>query len=123
MKEKISSFKDLVIWKMADDLFFMLVDDVNKIPYNRVANRVIDQVIRSMGSISANIAEGAGRGGKKELVRFLIIARGSLTESENWIYRLNRLGYIDEPRYREYLEKLNSLRIKINALIGKLRLS
>lgn len=123
MKEKISSFKDLVIWKMADDLFFMLVDDVNKIPYNRVANRVIDQVIRSMGSISANIAEGAGRGGKKELVRFLIIARGSLTESENWIYRLYKLDYINEIRYREYLEKLDSLRIKINALIGKLRLS
>ena len=42
------------------------------------------QLIRSIGSISANIEEGYGRGYGKEYPRFLKIARGSAQESKGW---------------------------------------
>ena len=45
------------------------------------------QMIRSVGSISANIEEGFGRGFGKEYAQFLRIARGSARESRGWYER------------------------------------
>ena len=42
------------------------------------------QLIRSVGSISANIEEGYGRGFGKEYSHFLKISRGSARESRGW---------------------------------------
>lgn len=45
------------------------------------------QLVRSIGSIVANIEEGYGRGFKKELSLFLKYARGSARESKGWYER------------------------------------
>lgn len=42
------------------------------------------QFVRSVDSISANIAEGFGRFGKKEKIQFYRYAKGSLIESLDW---------------------------------------
>jgi four helix bundle protein len=65
------------------------------------------QIIRSTGSISANIEEGFGRGiGGKEYLHYLRISVGSARETKGWYWRgrhlltqdvLNhRLGLLDE---------------------------
>lgn len=118
---KINSFKDLIIWQLSIKLFEMVVTDIEKFPNDRTSRVIGDQILRSLSSISALIAEGSGRGGKKELIRYLIMARGSLTESQDWIYKLTLIRYITEKRKIEYEEIFEKLRIKINALIGKSR--
>lgn len=45
---------------------------------------VAKQLIRSVGSVSANIEEGYGRGRGKEYPQFLRYARGSANESSGW---------------------------------------
>lgn len=45
------------------------------------------QLVRSTGSVSANIEEGYGRGYEKEFSRFLRIARGSARETIGWYKR------------------------------------
>jgi len=45
---------------------------------------VAEQLIRSVGSISANIEEGYGRGFGKKRAYFLRVAVGSARESKGW---------------------------------------
>src|ERR1043165_8910069 len=52
---------------------------------------IVKQLTRSVGSISANIEEGYGRGFGKEYPQFLRIARGSARETKGWYKKSNRL--------------------------------
>jgi four helix bundle protein len=76
---------------------------------------------RGIASISANISEGFGRKTRADYEHFWVIARGSTTETQNWLIKCKALGYISEEilnlRDRVCIEILKM----INALIGSLR--
>ena len=57
---------------------------------------LISQIKRSSVSISANIAEGAGRNSKKEFVHFLGIANGSCYELFTQLHLLIELRLIEK---------------------------
>lgn len=85
--------------------------------------RLSDQVESSCGSISDNIAEGFGRGGNKELIQFLSIARGSCTEFECQITRIEILGLISESTRIEIHRKTKEIQRQINSFISYLNSS
>ena len=55
---------------------------------------------RSIGSISANIEEGYGRGFGKERNYFLRVAIGSARESKGWCFQTRRLISPDAVKNR-----------------------
>jgi len=57
-----------------------------------------DQMRRSVVSIPSNIAEGEGRNSDKDLIKFLLIARGSLWELSTQMEICERLGYLEPPK-------------------------
>ena len=61
--------------------------DVTKLMQDRRTLRVADQLYRSLGSISANLAEGYSRGTGKDRARFYEYALGSARESRDWYYK------------------------------------
>jgi four helix bundle protein len=83
----VQAFKDLIVWQKAHDLFLRVAAIVESFPNKRGAWVVIDQILRSCGSISANISEGFGRKTRADYEHFLIIARGSRTETQNWLVK------------------------------------
>jgi four helix bundle protein len=82
---------------------------------------LVQQMRRAGVSIASNIAEGCGRGGNRELIRFLSIALGSATELECQLRLAQRLGYIDAESYEETAERARRLQRMLTRLIVRLR--
>ncbi|MEH1788562.1 MAG: four helix bundle protein [Nostoc sp.] len=105
-------FQELQVYKLSEQL----ADDIWKIVegWNFFAKDTIGkQIVRSADSISANIAEGLGRGSFQDNRRFIKIARGSLNETQHWLRR----AYI---RNLLTAEQINATKTIINELAPKL---
>jgi four helix bundle protein len=76
------------------------------------------QLRRAVVSIPSNIAEGTSRNSTKELIQFLNISNGSLSEIETQIELALRLNYIDENTLQP---QINHIRSMIFGLIKSLR--
>jgi four helix bundle protein len=74
--------------------------DCEKLLQHPLGQPVARQLIRSVGSISANIEEGHGRGFSKDRDYFLRIALGSARESKGWYYRVKALLNDDVLNHR-----------------------
>jgi four helix bundle protein len=75
------------------------------------------QFIRSVDSISANIAEGFGRYGKRDKIKFYHYSYGSIKESLNWNEKARTRELISQIEYEYILSDLNKLPKEINSLI------
>lgn len=81
MSDKINSHKDLKVYQEA----LLLVKDIYCITSHFPKEELYgltSQMKRCVISIPSNIAEGSGRKGNAELIRFLYISLGSLSELE-----------------------------------------
>ena len=84
--------KDLEVWKRSIDLVIKVYGLSNNITSDEKYG-LISQIKRSSVSVPSNIAEGAGRSSKKEFVRFIDIAVGSLSELETQLIIIDKLGF------------------------------
>lgn len=114
-------FTDLVVWQKSHELFLAIVEDVENYPKKKAADIIAGQILRSSSSISANIAEGNGRHKGREYEHYLIISRGSLTETENWLIKCRDLCYISSEVFEERIKILDEVLKMLNSLIGKIR--
>jgi four helix bundle protein len=62
-------------------------EDVTQLAQDKRIIALADQLYRSLGSISANIAEGCSRGTGKDRARFYEYSLGSARESRDWYYK------------------------------------
>lgn len=104
---RVSSYKEWVesvpeaikvdaLWKLAayrQALFLgdIAWHDIAKLNQNKYVWELCNQLYRSVGSISANIAEGYSRGSRKDRARFYEYALGSARESRDWYFKSRHL--------------------------------
>ena len=86
--------KDLKVWNKSIQLVIKIYNLVKVLPSDEKFG-LSSQLKRSAVSVSSNIAEGAGRSSTKELIRFIDIASGSLSELETQVILVQKLGFGD----------------------------
>lgn len=86
----MAGYRELVTWQKAMELAKSVYSCTKAMPKSELYG-LVSQSRRAAVSIPANIAEGHGRNSKKDYVRFLIIARGSLRELETLLLLIDDL--------------------------------
>ena len=76
------------------------------------------QFVESVDSISANIAEGFGRYGKKDKIKFYRYSFGSTKEAFDWNQKSKVRNLISEDQYNHIFNELQKLPKEINSLIN-----
>ena len=75
------------------------------------------QFVRSVDSISANLAEGFGRYSKNDKIHFYRYSYGSIKESFDWNEKAKMRKLLKDEEYKHILSELNKLPKEINSLI------
>ena len=88
----MSKFQDLIVWQKSMDLVDAIYELAKSFPKEEQFG-LWSQLTRAAVSVPSNIAEGSGRATRKELVRFLSIARGSRYETHTQLLIAERRGY------------------------------
>jgi len=117
---KINNFEDLDIWKESINLTKEIYHITSEGQFNKDFS-FKDQIRRAIISISSNIAEGFERNNNNELIRFLIISKGSIGEARSQFFIALEIGYISQEKFNDLNKKLKNLSKKIGGFINYLK--
>jgi len=113
-------FTDLNVWKQARALKLEIYEPVKIFPKEE-KYELTNQLVRSVRSITANIAEGHGRFTYKDQIHFCVQARGSLSETLNHLIDAYGRAYINSETLKTLEENIASVGKLLNGYITFLR--
>lgn len=116
----VEKFEELIAWQKARQYAHEIFELTCLEKFNSDFS-LVGQIRKSSGSVMDNIAEGFDRGGNKEFIQFLYIAKGSLSETKSQLYRAFDRKYINNIILNEKLIKAEELAKIIGGLISYLQ--
>jgi four helix bundle protein len=115
---KVRCFQDLIVWQKSHLLVLEIYQLTRKFPIEERFG-LSSQIRRSVVSICANIAEG-NKKSRKDYVRFLDIAQGSLEETKYHLILSKDLGYCNEDQFLALSEKAEEVGKMLSGLTRSL---
>lgn len=116
----VKNYRELLVWQKSH-IFCVEVYRVTKTFPTSEQFGLTNQIRRAAVSIPSNIVEGFERGSNKEFKQFLIIARGSLGESQAQLDIARDLSYISETQHLSLYKMSVEVHKMINSFIKHLR--
>lgn len=114
-----AAFLSLRVYQLSEELSNIIWDIVSG--WSVFArNTVGTQLVRAADSVPSNIAEGYGRGTRKDQRNFMRIARGSLNESISLLRRCYKRKLITPTDSTTIATYLNELGPKLNGYLRSL---
>ena len=113
-------FKDLEVWRVSMDLVVKVYEITREFPKSEQFG-LASQLQRSAVSIPSNIAEGSGRGTRKDFAHFLDQARGSLYEVITQLEISRSLSFGNSDEIKAIQMEYEILGMRINALIRTMK--
>ena len=111
---------ELEAWRQGIALVTALYEATRSFPAEERYG-LTSQIRRAAVSVPANIAEGAARGTVKEFLRYLIIARGSISELETLLTIAKEVGFLSEPQGRDLNGLCSLVSSRLSGLITSVR--
>jgi four helix bundle protein len=119
---KIKKFEDLESWKKARRLTNTIYEATAAGSFTRDFG-LKDQIRRASISILSNIAEGFERGGDKEFLQFLAVAKGSCGEVRAQLYIAMDQGYLSKDLFERLFNDASEIGRLISGLMKYLSMS
>jgi four helix bundle protein len=116
---RIRDFRDLIAWQVARVLVKGIYVITRAFPREELYG-LTQQLRRAAISVPSNIAEGYGRGTRKDYYRFLQMARGSLYEVQTQLILAEDLGYVEPGSVEPLVGDLNRCSRLLHGLIKSL---
>lgn len=117
MEKKFLQLNDISAYKIAFHLSNYVWNVI--IGCNYFAKDTIGkQAVRAIDSVSANMAEGFARYGKKDKIKFYRYSYGSIKESLDWNQKAKERKLITAEQYQHIFNELQKLPKEINNLIN-----
>lgn len=113
-----STHKDLIVWQQSMDIAVDIYSITRDFPKSEEFG-LVSQMRRAVVSIPSNIAEGYGRGSRKELQHFLEISVGSASELETQVLISKRIGYMETDVANDFCERLKQIIKMLSSLIQR----
>jgi four helix bundle protein len=106
----VGDFRKLQVWRFAHELTRSIYRLTADFPQSELYG-LTSQMRRAASSIPANLAEGCGRQGDRELSRFARISLGSATELEYYLLLTEELGLerTPAPEVRRLLHQVQAM--------------
>lgn len=115
-----TTFQDLKIWQNARLLAVEIYQTTKAFPKEEVFG-LTSQLRRSSISVASNIAESTGRWGEKDKIQLLMVARGSLIETQSHLLISQSLNYLDSATCTKLIGEYEMVAKSLNAFIKALR--
>jgi four helix bundle protein len=115
----MSDYRKLEVWQKAFGLTVDTIREADSI-VGRTASIVRDQMVRSVLSIPSNIAEGSAKRSDREFARFVRIALGSATETENHLLVVSALNFMDADVCARFEGEIEDIRKMLTGLDKRL---
>lgn len=115
----IQSYKDLIVWQKAIELVVEIYKITENFPKEEIYS-LTSQMRRCAISVPSNIAEGSGRGTRRDYAQFLRIALGSCNELSTQIEIAKRLPKTKTFNYTEAEKLIEEISKILKVIINKL---
>lgn len=111
-----NDFTEMPVWQKANEIagdIYKLTEDLPK----KEDYALCSQLRNAAVSIAGNIAEGFGRGHKKDKINFYFFSRGSCFEVRSHLYSGKIAGYFSDEQIEPLNRKCLNVIVELNKII------